>query len=264
MSVGPDEGEHWFEPIADHLGRAYLRYSHTKGTVQEVDHLVRALQLEPGSGCSTWAAGPAATPTSWPGGASCATASTSARASSSWPTRTPRRARPSPAWTHGTLRDDAEFDAAIALCQGGFGMSRYDRDDEAILAAAGGALRPGGRLALTVFNVYFAVRYHTDAEFDADRGVAHERTEVRDETGAIAAAELWTGCYTPRELRPLLARGAGLVVERISSSSRAPTATTRRPPSAPSSCSSPAAPPDRRDPPAARPVQPARPCAAAC
>ena len=33
------------------------------------------------------------------------------------------------------LRDDAEFDAAIALCQGGFGMSRDDREDEAILAA---------------------------------------------------------------------------------------------------------------------------------
>ena len=48
MSAEADGGEHWFEPIADHLGRAYLRYSHTKGTVQEVDHLVRALQLETG------------------------------------------------------------------------------------------------------------------------------------------------------------------------------------------------------------------------
>ena len=95
-------------------------------------------------------------------------------------------------------------------------MSRDDRDDEAILAVVARALRPGGRLALTAVNAYFAVRYHTDAAFDADRGVAHERTEVRDETGAIAPAELWTGCYTPRELR-LLARGAGLVVERISS-----------------------------------------------
>ena len=95
-------------------------------------------------------------------------------------------------------------------------MSRDDRDDEAILAAIARALRPGGRLALTAFNAYFAVRYHTDAAFDADRGVAHERTEVRDETGAVAAAELWTGCYTPRELR-LLARARGLVVERISS-----------------------------------------------
>src|ERR1700759_3528704 len=42
------EPEHWFEPIADHLGAAYLRYSFTKGTAQEVDFLVDALGLAPG------------------------------------------------------------------------------------------------------------------------------------------------------------------------------------------------------------------------
>ena len=41
-------GSHWFEPVADHLGAAYLRYSFTKGTVQEVDFLMEALQLQPG------------------------------------------------------------------------------------------------------------------------------------------------------------------------------------------------------------------------
>src|SRR3954466_841554 len=41
-------GSHWFEPIAEHLGAAYLRYSFTKGTVQEVDFVVDALGLQPG------------------------------------------------------------------------------------------------------------------------------------------------------------------------------------------------------------------------
>ena len=78
------------------------------------------------------------------------------------------------------------------------------------------ALRPGGRLALSAFNAYFAVRYHDDATFDAATGVSHERTEVRDPDGRVAEVDLWTGCYTPRELRLLL--GAhGFVVERISS-----------------------------------------------
>ena len=40
--------DHWFEPIAEHLGGAYLRYSFTKGTRQEADHLVGALGLQPG------------------------------------------------------------------------------------------------------------------------------------------------------------------------------------------------------------------------
>src|SRR4051812_6994111 len=41
--------DHWFEDVADHLGSAYLRYSFTKGTVQEVDHVVGALGLVAGS-----------------------------------------------------------------------------------------------------------------------------------------------------------------------------------------------------------------------
>ena len=40
--------QHWFEPIAEHLGSAYLRYSFTYGTEQEVDFLVDVLGLEPG------------------------------------------------------------------------------------------------------------------------------------------------------------------------------------------------------------------------
>ena len=78
------------------------------------------------------------------------------------------------------------------------------------------ALRPGGRLALSAFNAYFAVKYHEAATFDADAGIAHERTEVRDPDGAAIEVDLWTGCYTPRELRLLLGRH-GLDVERISS-----------------------------------------------
>ena len=34
--------EHWFEDLASHMKAAYLRYSFTKGTVQEVDFIVEA------------------------------------------------------------------------------------------------------------------------------------------------------------------------------------------------------------------------------
>ena len=77
------------------------------------------------------------------------------------------------------------------------------------------ALRPGGRLAVSAFSAYFQLRYLEDQDrFDADAGVNHERTEVRDEAGAVAEVDLWTTCFTPRELR-LLAAAAGLEVEHI-------------------------------------------------
>lgn len=111
---------------------------------------------------------------------------------------------------------DAEFDAAVCLCQGAFGMMTDAGDDEAVLRGIARALRPNGRLALTAFNAYFAVKYHTSATFDAGTGVSRERTTVHDEAGIAAEIDLWTGCYTPRELRLLLGR-CGFDVERISS-----------------------------------------------
>src|SRR5690349_19988173 len=39
---------HWFEAIADHIGPAYLRYSFTKGTANEVAFLTDVLELRPG------------------------------------------------------------------------------------------------------------------------------------------------------------------------------------------------------------------------
>src|SRR6476659_9967059 len=42
------EPDHWFEPVAEHLGSAYLRYSFTTGTANEVAFLMTALRLQPG------------------------------------------------------------------------------------------------------------------------------------------------------------------------------------------------------------------------
>jgi SAM-dependent methyltransferase len=115
-----------------------------------------------------------------------------------------------------TLVFDAEFDAVICLCQGAFGMMTAAGEDDAVVAGMARALQPGGRLALSAFNAYFAVKYHGDAEFDASTGVSHEVTEIRSATGEARSADLWTGCYTPRELRLLLA-AHGFTVDSISS-----------------------------------------------
>jgi hypothetical protein len=60
------------------------------------------------------------------------------------------------------------------------------------------------------------VRHWEDADFDADTGVNHERTEIRDEAGVAVETSLWTGCYTPRELR-LLCAAHGLDVDSVNS-----------------------------------------------
>jgi hypothetical protein len=108
----------------------------------------------------------------------------------------------------------ASFDAAISLCQGGFGLLGGD-EDGLVLAEMAGALRPGGRVAVSAFSAYFAVRFLDDGDtFEATTGVNHERTAVRNEAGDEQEFDLWTTCFTPRELR-LLAGRAGLAVQDL-------------------------------------------------
>jgi len=207
---------HWFEPLAEHMGEAYLRYSFTKGTVQEVDHVVGALGLTAGERVLDVGCGPGrhAHELARRGVAVHGIdisqrfidiAVTDAPDGSTFERLDARE-----------LTFDAEFDAVVCLCQGAFGLMTANGDDVTVVAGMARALKPGGRLALSAFSSYFVVRHWEGADFDADTGVNHEHTEVRDADGVAMPAELWTGCYTPRELR-LLMQGHGLRVDRISS-----------------------------------------------
>jgi SAM-dependent methyltransferase len=207
---------HWFEPVAEHLGSAYLRYSFTKGTVQEVDHLVEALGLSAGERVLDVGCGPGRhTIELARRGLVVHGVDISERF-----VELAKRDAPAGATFERldarALPFEEQFDAAICLCQGAFGLTVDEGDDDAIVAGIARALVPGGALALSAFNAYFAVKYHVDATFDAATGVSHERTEIRNEAGGAIETDLWTCCYTPRELRAILVRH-GLVVDRISS-----------------------------------------------
>jgi len=214
----PGEG-HWFSELADHMGSAYERYSFTKGTEQEVDALIDLLGVSPGQrlldvGCGT-------------GRHSHAFAArgfdvVGVDISPKFVEVANDRAGQNERYVFGDARDltfDAEFDGAISLCQGAFGLtggpgaddSLPARElDEPILDGIARALKPGAKAAVSAFSAYFQLR-HGDApdSFDARLGVNHEHTEVRDNTGRALSAELWTTCFTPRELR-LMARIVGL------------------------------------------------------
>jgi SAM-dependent methyltransferase len=208
--------DHWFEDIADHLGSAYDRYAHTKGTVHEVDHIVVALDLKPGErildvGCGT---GRHSLELARRGfdvhGIDISERFIEIARGVADPLATFERV------DARTMEFESNFDAVICLCQGAFGMMTADGEDDAVVAGMAGALQPGGRVALSAFNAYFAVKYHDGAQFDAATGVSHELTEIRSESGDRRTVDLWTGCYTPRELR-LLMTSHGLAVDSVSS-----------------------------------------------
>ena len=211
--------DHWFEPVADHLGAAYLRYSFTKGTAQEVGFLVGALGLRPGDRLLDVGCGPGRHAYAFAErgievlGIDISQTFVDLATAGAPPGASFRRA------DARALAFDAEFDAAVSLCQGAFGLTGGPGApldaDAGVLAGIARALRPGGTVAVSAFSAYFQVRWLEDVDtFDAEAGVNHERTEVKDEAGTDAPADLWTTCYTPRELR-LLARAAGLAPRHV-------------------------------------------------
>ena len=209
----------WFRPLADHMQSAYLRYSFTKGTEQEVAFLVEACGLGAGDRVLDAGCGPGR----------------HARAlrergidvvgldiaeSFCRLVRSGEPAVPAVVADVRALPARPVFDLVLSLCQGGFGLlggpgAPVDAETAA-MAELAACLRPGGRLVVSAFSSYFQVRHQhgEGGDFDADAGVMHERTTVKDEAGQDLDAELWTTGFTPRELR-LLAAGAGLEVDAV-------------------------------------------------
>ncbi len=223
---------HWFEPIAEHLGSAYLRYSFTKGTAQEVGFLVAELGLDAtrrvldvgcGPGRHANALGRLGIPV------------VGIDIAQRFIDLATANAPPGVTFARADARDlnfEGEFDAVISLCQGAFGLVGAG-DDGAVLAGMARAVRPGGQVLLTAFSSYFQVRFLEDGNrFDAATATHHERTTVKNEAGSDAPADLWTTCYTPRELQ-LLAMSVGLQPEAVWSVD--PGAYGRKPPTIDSS-----------------------------
>jgi SAM-dependent methyltransferase len=211
--------DHWFEPVADHLGAAYLRYSFTKGTDQEVSFLLDALDLVPGMRLLDVGCGPGRHAHAF---ARAGLEVVGVDISQRFVDLAAEGAPPGASFRRADARAlpfDAEFDVAISLCQGAFGLSGGPGapldGDGAVLAGMARALRSGGRMAVSAFSAYFQLRYLEEKDvFDAEAGVNHERTSVRDEAGEDTEVDLWTTCFTPREIR-LLARSSGLEVEHL-------------------------------------------------
>jgi len=213
----------WFNEIADCLGPRYWApntgriMAFTKGTEQEVACAVEALGLEPGMRVLDIGCGPGRHALAL---ARRGIAVHGVDLSDTFVglARQAAEAEGLPA-TFQVLdvRDLAfagEYDAAICLCQGGFGLLG-GADDAEVVSRITAAVRPGGGVLLSAFSSYFALR-HLEAgeEFDPETGVLHEVATLRDAEGTERPFDLWTTCFTRRELG-LLAVGAGLEVLAI-------------------------------------------------
>ena len=199
----------WYRSIAAHLKSAYLRYSFTKGTQQEVQFLFEALEMKPGMRLLDVGMGP--------GRHSLELAKLGlqvvgvdlspefvefarTRASEEGVSASffPMDAR--------HLPFEEEFDIVLSLCEGAFSLGI---DDLGILRGMSRAAKSGGRLAISAVNVFYVTKHMSSGEFDPSTMLYKETSEVIGEDGSTESFEMWNSCFTPRELE-WIANGAGL------------------------------------------------------
>ncbi len=215
--MGEFRGIGWFNPLADFLGTAYLRNAFTYGTKQEVDFIVDSFGLKPGMRVLDVGCGPGRHSLELARRGISAHGIDLSETFIDLARKSARSEALDATFEVGDINEldiDGEFDALICLCQGGFGLLG-GAEDAVLVSRLVKALKTGGRVALSAFSSYFAVRWlETNDNFNLVSGVNHERATLRNADGAEEEFDLWTTCFTARELR-LLARGSDLEVDAI-------------------------------------------------
>lgn len=211
MSAPPRD---WYLPLAAHLRSAYLRYAFTFGTEQEVEFLCGALGVQEGSRLLDVGCGPGRHAVSF---ARRGLDVVGIDLSPDFIAVARRKAKEAGVKASFFEMDahhlpfEEEFQAAISICEGAFGLGLGDL---AILKGMARAVVPGGRLAVGAVNVFYVIKHMEEGTLDPATMLYQETSEVIGEDGVSRRFEMWNSCYTPRELE-WIANGAGLDPEAV-------------------------------------------------
>lgn len=208
----------FYEKVGDFQRAAYLDEGYTQGTVQEVDFLHSLFQLPPGArildvGCG---AGRHSLELARRGFRSVGVDIAAGLVEHAREVANVERL--TAAFEVGDARTftfGAEFDAAVCLCEGAFGLAGDDDGHRQILNGVSRALKPGAPFVLTAINAFSAARDEDTAnQFDPYTATSSWRQMFRNPEGEAQGFEMYCTAFTPRELRWLL-EDAGFEVRAI-------------------------------------------------
>jgi SAM-dependent methyltransferase len=97
-----------------------------------------------------------------------------------------------------------EFDAAICLCEGAFGLAGDEQGHRDILKGVYRALRPGGVFILTAISALSGIRNADPAQYDPYTLTATFTEMIKNSDGQHKEVTLYTTAFTYRELKWLL------------------------------------------------------------
>jgi SAM-dependent methyltransferase len=198
----------YYEEIGDFLQENYLNYGFTKGTEHEVDFLVELMDIPTNSRILDIGCGP--------GRHSLELArrgyySIGVDISSEFIKYANRIATNQKIKAEFLVADarelnlNQEFDGAICLCEGAFGLAGNEENHRKVLQGVYKALRSGALFVLTVVNALNLARNLTDdSEFDPYSCTVVDKENIISPKGETKEVSIFTTAFTFRELKFLL------------------------------------------------------------
>ncbi|WP_078552003.1 class I SAM-dependent methyltransferase [Bacillus alkalicellulosilyticus] len=198
----------YYEEIGDFLKENYLEYGFTKGTNQEVDFLVDIMAIPQHSRILDIGCGP--------GRHSLELArrgyqSVGVDISSEFIKYANQVAKAERLNAEFFVEDarelhfTEEFEGAICLCEGAFGLAGNEDNHRKVLKSVYNALRPGALFVLTVVNALCVARSITDdSEFDIYTCTKIDKDTITSPEGETKDVKIYTTAFTFRELKFLL------------------------------------------------------------
>jgi cyclopropane fatty-acyl-phospholipid synthase-like methyltransferase len=205
----------FYKDVGEFLRKSYLDEGFTKGTVQEVDFLVELLHLSPGARILDVGCGPGRHSLELARRGFGTVGIDISEGFIEYARKVAVAKRLTAEFQVADARSlgfKGDFDAAICLCEGAFGLAGDDAGHRQILAGVSRALKPGATFVLTAINAFSATRNRDPAtHIDPYTATSSWRQTFRSPQGEAREFEMHCTAFTYRELRWLL-EGAGLEV----------------------------------------------------
>lgn len=213
--TGMDYDGAYYEEISNFQRERYLEQGYTEGTKQEVDFLLELLNLPPNARVLDVGCGPGRHSLEFarrgfrPVGIDIAEAFIGYANEVAAKEKLPAEFRVMDA---RALEFESEFDAAVCLCEGAFGVAGDEVAHRQILAGVSRALCSGAPLVLTAINAFSATRNEDPATYtDPYTATSSWTQSFENPQGETQTFKMYCTAFTYRELKWLL-EGAGLEV----------------------------------------------------
>ncbi|MDZ7263323.1 MAG: methyltransferase domain-containing protein [candidate division KSB1 bacterium] len=198
----------WYLELFEKLGRNYLAYPFTRGTVQEVDFMVQLLQLTAGQRILDVGCGPGRHAIELARRGLLVTGLDFSPRMIALACEQAAAAGVEVEFVHGdarTVQFPLYYDAAFSLCEGAFGIMNSDVENTAILTNMYASLKSHGKLLLNVLNASYIFRHpEQDSYFDPKTCMGYWTEKIINENGQPEELHCSNRYYTFSEIKLIL------------------------------------------------------------